>query len=213
MKIPSSVNDESALLSGDILATGWHCATKAQIKPDGIYVVIGCGPVGLMSILAARALGARNLYAIDPIEERRKQAEKWGAASIDPTKVDPQEIILKASKGRGADAALEAVGSNVTLTLAVNLLRPGGILSSVGVHTAKEFPFSPIMAYDKNLEMHIGRCPARYYMPSLLAWLESAELDFSSFFTHRMKLSEAAEAYRIFNTKSQGCIKALLIPD
>src|SRR3954470_12158436 len=56
MTVPEGVTIEEGLLLGDILSTGYFCAQQAEVKPNGTYAVIGCGPVGLMTILGAREL-------------------------------------------------------------------------------------------------------------------------------------------------------------
>lgn len=82
----SSISNEEALLLGDILSTGWFCAENAGIGvslPKGaLVVVIGCGPVGLMSIIAAKYLDPDlNLYALDSVPERLNMASKYGSNS------------------------------------------------------------------------------------------------------------------------------------
>src|SRR6185436_8412011 len=161
--LSNDLSEEKGLLLGDIFSTGYFCADNAGISPSGTYIVIGCGPVGLMTVVAAKHLGAHNLYAIDYSNERLQMAKEFGAIPLDPSSTDVKATILNATNGRGADAVMEVVGSNEALRLAMDLLRPGGTISSVGVHTAKNFYFSPIEAYDKNLVYKIGRCPAHFY--------------------------------------------------
>lgn len=212
VKFDASIPLEIALLTGDIRATGYHCATQANIQPNGIYAVVGCGPVGLMCIIAAFELGAEQVFAIDTLAERLHLAKHYGAMPINATQTDAVATIKDATQGRGADGVLEAVGSGQAMQLAYNLLRPGGTLSSVGVHTAEQFSFSPIAAYDKNITLRMGRAPARYYMQHLLNNVTRTLFDPSLIITHRLALSDGSAAYQLFDTKQQGCIKAVLIP-
>ena len=163
--MPESVFPEEALLLGDVLSTGYFCARNADVRPDGVYVIVGCGPVGLMGIVGARELGAERIFAIDSVPERLKLAESFGARAVDFTTEDPSERLLEATDGRGADAVLELVGSPAAGRAAYELVRPGGIVSVVGVHTDPAFPFTPAEAYDKNLTYRVGRCPARQIAP------------------------------------------------
>ena len=64
--LSNDLSNEKGLLLGDVFSTGYFCADNAGINNRGTYVVIGCGPVGLMTIIAAKHLGAENLFAIDP---------------------------------------------------------------------------------------------------------------------------------------------------
>jgi threonine dehydrogenase-like Zn-dependent dehydrogenase len=211
-KIPDDLDSGEALLLGDVLPTGYHCATMAGVSSCGTYVVIGCGPVGLMAVLAARELGAGRLYAVDSIAERLSRAARFGATVIDARRDDPNEIVREATGGRGADAVLEAVGSPEAGRLAFELIRPGGTISTVGVHHEAGFPFSPGQAYDKNLTYRTGRCPARSLMETLVPLVRRRRADLAGIFTHRVPLSRGPEAYEIFDRKQDGCIKVALTP-
>ncbi|HSU27973.1 MAG TPA: alcohol dehydrogenase family protein [Chitinophagaceae bacterium] len=210
--LSNDLNYEKGLLLGDIFSTGYYCAENAAIDPAGVYVVIGCGPVGLMTILSAKSMGAAHLFAIDQVPSRLQKAVDFGAIAIDPGKENSKEIIFQHSNGRGADGVMEVVGSSLAMRLAIDLVRPGGIISSVGVHTATQFPFSPIEAYDKNLTFTIGRCPAKYYAERLIKDELIQQLPVEDIITHRFPLSEGKHAYEVFDKKLDNCIKALLVP-
>ena len=123
-----------------------------------------------------------------------------------------QEIIYEATDGAGADVILEAVGNPSASRLALELVRPGGTISAVGVHTTPEFAFSPVEAYDKNLTYKIGRCPARHYMDLVLPLLTETKIDPASIVSHRLALAEGVHAYDIFANRREGCTKVLLAP-
>lgn len=206
------LSEEKGLLLGDIFSTGYFCADKAEINDKGIYVVIGCGPVGLMTIVAAKHLGAENLFAIDLSDERLLMAKELGAIPLNSSIIDVRAAILNATNGRGADAVMEVVGSADALRLAIDLLRPGGTISSVGVHTATNFSFSPGEAYDKNLIYKIGRCPAHYYAEKLLREGVIQQYPVEKIITHHYDLDKGASAYEVFDKKLDNCIKAVLHP-
>jgi len=210
LKIPETILAEEALLMGDVLSTGYFCADMADIKPDGIYAVIGCGPVGLMAIIGARELGAEKIFAIDAVPERLALAEKFGALAVDYQKQNVNEIIHEVTEGRGADGVLEVVGSPSAAKMAIQLVRSGGIISVVGVHNEEHFAFSPNDAYDKNLTYKVGRCPARYYMEKLIPLVQKKKYDLTSIFSHRLPLAEGPRGYKIFAEKLEGCTKVVL---
>ena len=212
MKLPEGVSIEEGVLAGDIISTGFYSAKQAQMKPDGVYAVIGCGPVGLMAILGARAYGAEKIYAVDRETARLKMAEKFGAIPINTSVTDAEGIVQNASEGRGADAVLEAIGSEFSLQLSYQLLRPGGIISSVGVCNNKSLPFSPVQAYNKNITYVTGRCPARAMMPEILKLIREKKFAFTDIITHRMSLNEGADGYRLFAAKGDNCLKVILTP-
>jgi len=209
MKIPEGVTLEEGLFLGDILSTGFFCAKQAEIKPQNIYVVVGCGPVGLMAILGAREYGAERVYAIDTIPERLDMARKFGAIAINANQ-NPIETIKAITDGRGADGVLEAVGNSATNKLAYDLVRPGGIISAVGVCTDEYLSFSPTQAYDKNLTYKVGRCPARFMMNELVPLVQSKKYDFTSIISHRLSLHEGVTGYDIFANKKDNCLKVVL---
>src|SRR6187455_3547131 len=212
VSLSNDLSEEKGLLLGDIFSTGYFCAENADVNEKGTYVVIGCGPVGLMTIVAAKHLGAENLFAIDLSDERLQMAKKFGAMPINPLVTDARSTIWSATNDRGADAVMEVVGSPDALRLAMDLLRPGGTISSVGVHTAKNFSFSPGEAYDKNLVYKIGRCPAHYYAEKLLRTQVIQRYPVEKIITHHFTLNNGARAYDVFDKKLDNCIKAVLHP-
>jgi 2-desacetyl-2-hydroxyethyl bacteriochlorophyllide A dehydrogenase len=212
LSIPEGVSDDEALLLGDVASTGYYCASRADIRPEGVYVVLGCGPVGLMAVVAAIELGAATVFAVDSVPERLTLARGFGAQTIDLAAGDPAQQVREATDGRGADAVLEAVGSPEATRLGVDLLRAGGTLSVVGVHHEERLSFSPVVAYDKNLTYRIGRCPARSVMEELIPVVRRKRFDLASIISHRLPLDRGVEAYEMFANKTHGCTKVVLRP-
>ena len=208
--LPDGLHHEDGLLLGDIFATGFFCVDMAAISPAGVYVVIGCGPVGIMAVIAARELGAEKLYAVDSIAERLTLAESCGAQPLDFSREDIKTVVEDVTEGRGADAVLEVVGSSAAQRLAMELIRPGGTIATVGVHTVSDFAFSPVEAYDKNLTFKIGRCPARHYLNRLVPLILKQDLGIRRVISHRLPLREGPRGYEIFDKKLENCTKAIL---
>ncbi len=209
---PDDLPAEAAILLGDVLATGVYCADRAEAGPGKTAVVVGCGPVGLMAVLAARERGASLVLAVDSVRERLDLAARLGATPLDLASADVASLVGGATGGRGADCVLEAVGSPASARLAFEIARPGGTISSVGVHVERAFPFTPGEAYDKNITYRAGRCPARALMPPLVALARRRASDLASLFTHRYPLDGAPDAYATFAARRDGCVKALLVP-
>jgi threonine dehydrogenase-like Zn-dependent dehydrogenase len=210
--LSNDLTEEQGLLLGDIFSTGYFCAENAGVNKKGTYVVVGCGPVGLMTIVAAIHLGAEKLFAIDLSDTRLQAAREFGAIPVNSLKTDAKTSILNSTNGRGADAVMEVVGSAAALRLAIDLVRAGGTISSVGVHTAKNFSFSPAEAYDKNLVYKIGRCPAHYYAEKLLKEEVIQQYPVEKIITHHFGLGNGERAYEVFDKKLDNCIKAVLHP-
>ena len=209
--LSNDLKEEKGLLLGDVFSTGYFCAENVSIKPKGVYVVIGCGPVGLMTVVAAKHLGAEFLFAIDNLPERLKKAAEFGAIPLNPSGNNIKDEVFASTNGRGADGVMEAVGSPEALRLAMDILRPGGTISSVGVHTSKNFSFSPVEAYDKNLTYKNGRCPAHFYAEKLLREEVVQQYAIEEIITHRYALADGAKAYEVFDKKEDNCIKPILL--
>jgi threonine dehydrogenase-like Zn-dependent dehydrogenase len=212
MKIPEGITTDEALMMGDILSTGFYCAKQANIKRNETHVVIGCGPVGLMAVIGAKHYGSDRLFAVDTVSERLAMAKKFGAITIDASKEDAIEKIREVTDGRGADAVMEAVGSSGAGKLAYDLLRPGGVISVVGVCNDQHLSFSPVEAYNKNITYRVGRCPARAMMDELTPFVQNKNSDLTSIITHRMKLKDGVHGYDIFANKKDHCLKVVLEP-
>lgn len=212
VRVPEGVSDDGALLLGDVLATGYYGARQAGVEPGATCAVIGCGPVGLMAVVGALELGAARVFAIDLLPERRALAARFGAEPIDPTTEAAPDIVRQATDGRGADALIEAAGGPAAARLALDLVRPGGTISTVAVHTESRLAFSPVEAYDKNLTYRVGRCPARALIDGLIPLVLSGKYELSAVISHRLPLAEGSEGYALFDQRRDGCTKVVLVP-
>ncbi len=125
---------------------------------------------------------------------------------------DPLALVRERSEGRGADAAIEAVGSPEATRLAADLLRLGGSLAALGVHTEAHLALSPGEIYDRNLRYAAGRCPARHYLPGSLELAARDAALIGTMISHRLPLAEGVQAYRRFAAHEPGWNKVVLIP-
>jgi threonine dehydrogenase-like Zn-dependent dehydrogenase len=211
LPVPDDLDPEVALLLGDVLSTGAYCAERAEVGPDDVVAVLGCGPVGVMSLVGARERGVTDLYAVDAVPERLELAARFGAVPL-PLADDPVAAVRRVTGGRGADAVLEAVGSPAAGRLAFDMVRPGGVISTAGVHTEPHMAFSPVEAYDKNVTYRSGRCPARAMMERLLPLARAGRYPVTDIVSHRLPLADGVAAYRMFAAREDGCTKVILVP-
>lgn len=145
MKAPAGIDDKSLVLMADIFPTGYFGAASAfkLLTPEQIskatVVVIGCGPVGLCSVVAAASFGPKRLFAVDSVDSRLELARGLGAEPLNflTDKQGMEERIMMATDGRGADVVIEVVGLSAALRTGFDLLRPFGIMSSLGVHNGE----------------------------------------------------------------------------
>jgi threonine dehydrogenase-like Zn-dependent dehydrogenase len=229
LPLPDPISDEIGLLLGDILSTGYFCAENAEINHStDVVAVVGCGPVGLLAVAAARYLGAKTVIALDAIPDRLAVAQKiYHALPINiSTTADVVKEVQNLTQGRGADCVLELVGLPAAFKLACDLVRPGGIVSVAGCHAEAVAPMQ--LVYNKNLTIKSGRCSARYFMDKLLPLLllqakgcssesgngnesgENSFIDLTPIITHRLPLNP--EAYTVFDSKKDGVIKVVMNP-
>jgi threonine dehydrogenase-like Zn-dependent dehydrogenase len=212
VSVPEGLDDGVALLAGDILSTAMFGSDLADVGEGDVVVVVGCGPVGLLAVRTAFAAGARAVVALDNVPSRLEAAEHFGAVAVLVHSGAVRDRVGELTQGRGADASIEAVGSAEATRLAADLLRPGGRIAALGVHTEPHLALAPGELYDRNLRYAAGRCPARRYMPAALELaLHDAEL-IGSLVTHRLPLEEGVDAYRRFAAREPGWNKVVLLP-
>lgn len=144
-KAPETISDRALLLMADIFPTGYFGVKNAiELSPtvditQSTIVVVGCGPVGLCAIACASGLQPRHLFAVDGVESRLKIAQDLGATPLNFA-TDPEGMrqhVMTATDGRGADMIVEVVGLSPALRTAFDLVRPFGVISSIGVHNAE----------------------------------------------------------------------------
>lgn len=211
LRIPDGVSNEQAVLLTDILPTGYYGARNAEIRPGQTVAVIGLGPVGQCALDCALLFGAARVFAIDRVPERLATARAKGAIPIDGA-ADPLGQIHAATRGQGVDAVIEAVGADETLALALALVRVAGVVSVIGVSANFAFPFNMLAALMKDLTFRIGICPVQEQWDDLVPLLQSGRLRPESVFTHRLPLSQGADAYALFDSRRDGVMKILLDP-
>ncbi len=210
--IPESVGIEQAVLLTDILPTGFLGARRADIEPGSTVAVIGLGPVGICALRSALLYSPARILAIDPVAHRRAHAERIGVETIDPTDGGAMAHVLEATGGRGADAVIEAVGHDETITDAIMCVKNGGTVSVVGVSTNLAHPFPMAIAMFKGITFRICVADIPATWDNLIPLIENGRLHPEDVFTHHMGLSEAAAAYRIFDGREDGVMKILLDP-
>ncbi|OAA71929.1 Alcohol dehydrogenase superfamily, zinc-type [Akanthomyces lecanii RCEF 1005] len=206
IKAPASISDQALVLMADIFPTGYYGVKSAvELRPkvdisQSIFVVIGCGPVGICAIISALHLKPKQVFAVDNVDSRLQMAKSLGAVPLNFSDgiEKMQEQVGGATDGRGADFVVEVVGLSPALKTAFDLVRPFGAMSSIGVHNA-EIPWSGADGYAKNVRFQMGRCPVRSIFPEALALLEQKQKDVEFMFDNIMPMSEAVNGYDMFD--------------
>jgi len=202
VKVETDLPAEQLALIGCGVTTGVGAALfTAKIKPGATVAVIGCGGVGQSVIQGARIAGGSRIFAIDPVEMKRKTAEQQGATDlIDPAKGDPIQQVKDLTSGRGADYAFEVIGLPETILQAFNTARRGGTVVVVGMPAITDQVTFPAMQlfYDekKLLGCLYGSAQVRRDFPKLVSLVETGRLDINSMVSRRIKLDEVNDAFR-----------------
>lgn len=212
LKVPDGIGVEEAVLLTDILPTGYLGALRADITPGDTVVVVGMGPVGVMALQCAQLFGPARILALDVDQERLARAEALGAEPIEASEGGGVPAVYEATKGRGAEAVIEAVGLNDTVLNAVNCAAPGGTVSVIGANLSPDLPFPMGLAFLKALTVRATMASIPSTWEALVPLVQSGRLRPYGVFTHRLGLSEAPDAYRIFDRHEDGVLKVLLDP-
>jgi alcohol dehydrogenase len=212
-RIPDDVTDEQAVLLADIASTGFSGAESGGVRLGDSVAVFAQGPIGLCATLGARLRGAALIVGIDPIAARCEMAHRFGASlTLDPRTDDVVARLKDLTEGRGVDVAIEALGHQETFEAALRSIRPGGVLSSLGVYSGKLVaPYEAIYAGLADQRIVTTLCPGgRDRMRRLMAMVAGQRMDLTPLVTHRFSLDDIREAYDLFSRQGDGVMKVAL---
>jgi threonine dehydrogenase-like Zn-dependent dehydrogenase len=237
IKVPPQLSDEQVLFISDIFPTGYMAAENCNIQPGDTIAIWGCGPVGQFAIQSAWMLGAGRVIAIDREPERLRMAVDNGKAeTINYEEKDVFETLREMTGGHGPDACIDAVGLEAhgtsldyyydkaktaafmatdritALRQAIMACRKGGTVSIPGVYGGflDKLPFGA--AFHKGLTLKMGQTHMMRYMGPLMDRVAKGEIDPSFVITHRLRLDDAPNAYKMFRAKRDDCIKVVMKP-
>jgi alcohol dehydrogenase len=213
--VPDQLTDEQVLMCPDIMSTGFGGAENGRIKIGDTVAVFAQGPIGLCATLGVKLRGATLIIAVDGLPERLDMARRLGAdVTIDFREADPVAEIMRLTDGRGVDVAIEALGRQTTFESCLRVLKPGGVLSSLGVYSGKlEVPLDAFAAGLGDHKIVTTLCPGgKERMRRLIGAVASGRADLRPLVTHRFKLDEIEEAYELFANQRDGVLKVAITP-
>jgi threonine dehydrogenase-like Zn-dependent dehydrogenase len=231
--VPEGPPDKRFLFLSDVLPTAWQAVRYADPPPGGTVAVWGLGPIGQMSARMALLGGAR-VIGVDPVPERLEMAARHGVETLDPGGVDdPAAALRELTGGHGADAVIDAVGMEASgsrvdsllqasklqvdrahaLRQCMKAVRRGGTLSLSGVYGGPIHMFPLGDLFDMQVQLRMGQANVLRWVPDLLPLLTDEDpLGTGDLVTHELPLAAAPDAYRMFQAKSDGCVKVVLDP-
>jgi alcohol dehydrogenase len=213
--VPDELTDEQVLMCPDIMSTGFSGAQRGHIQIGDTVAVFAQGPIGLCATVGAKLMGATTIIGVETVPARAAVARRLGADHIvDFRKEDPVAAILNLTQGRGVDVAIEALGTQKTFAAALQVLRPGGTLSSLGVYS--QDLTIPLGAFAAGLGDHTivtTLCPGgKERMRRLMDVIASSRANLECLVTHRFKLDEIEAAYELFANQRDGVLKVAITP-
>ncbi|GHJ54839.1 IMP dehydrogenase [Nonomuraea sp. TT08I-71] len=208
VKLPAEAAGDERLLTAllalsDVLATGHHAALAARVRPGATVAVVGDGAVGLCGVLAAKRLGAEQIIALGRHTARTDIARSFGATDVVAERGEAAiAAVRELTKGHGAHAVLEAVGTEDSMRTAVSIARDGGAVGYVGVPHGGSAGVDIGQMFNRNVALAGGVAPARAYIPELLADVLAGTIDPSPVFDRSVTLDGVPDGYRAMDERT-----------
>ncbi|MCE3201214.1 zinc-dependent alcohol dehydrogenase [Paenibacillus sonchi] len=229
----AEMEDEQLMFLSDIVPTAWWGVENAGVKPGDTVIVLGCGPVGLLTQKFAWIRGASRVIAVDHVPYRLQHAKLANNVEIfnfETTK-DIKTHLKEITRG-GADVVIDCVGLDAKKTvvekvettlmlqggslgafrIATEVVRKFGTIQLVGVYGLNYNMFPLGQLFERNITLKMGQAPVIHYMPALYQMIKDQVFDPTDIITHRLPLSRAEHGYKIFDDKEEDCIKVVLKP-
>lgn len=210
------VEEDSALIPSlltlsDVYGTGHHAAVKARVDRDTTVTVIGDGAVGLMAVLSARQLGAQRIILMGRHKQRTDLGREFGATEVVAERgAEGIAAVRELTGGDGTHVVIEAVGHMPAYEQAIGVVRPGGVISRVGVPQYSNAPVGFGTLFGPNITLTGGPAPARAYIDTLLPGVLDGTVEPGKVFDREIGLDEVADGYRAMDDRE--ALKVLLRP-
>jgi L-iditol 2-dehydrogenase len=205
--LPPGISFSEAALM-EPLQAAVHGVELGRLAEGTNVAVIGAGIIGLFVLQAARASGANNLYAADPIPENRELAEKYGAAAVAPFAADLLELLPDSS--RQPRVVFECSGHPVALHQSMDLCRPAGLVVIIGVPHPDVVNFDTRAPRRKELNFVFSRRYRKEDLKSAVALVAEGKIDLGGIPVETFSLDEAPEAMRRANERTPGVLRTIL---
>jgi threonine dehydrogenase-like Zn-dependent dehydrogenase len=206
-EIPPDDLIPSLLATSDVLGTGWYAADAARVQEGSTVAVVGDGAVGLMGVLAAKQMGAARIIAMSRHKTRQDLALECGATDIVSERGEAGVAGIKElTGGVGADSVLECVGTQESMTQALQCARPGAMIGYVGVPHGVTFDGQQLFISQRGLMG--GPAPVRRFLPYLMELVLERRINPGKVFDLALPLADVAEGYKAMDERR--AIKVLL---
>ena len=209
LSIPGGMSCGEAALA-EPLAVAIHSLRLAQIGPGETVVVIGAGPIGLLTIAALRATQAGRIWAVDPLPHRRELARGIGADVV----LEPGEAVSEILRGtgqRGVDCAIDCAAGAETTSQAAQITRNAGRVALTGIHTSAYVQVDASTMRRKELTLFNVR-RSNHETEEALELLAAHAAWFAPLLTHTREIDRIDEAFAIASQYRDGVGKMIVTP-
>ena len=234
--IPEDIDDDNAALCTDAYPTGYQAAEMAPIKRGDTVVVFGAGPVGLFAARCAWFFGAGRVMIVDEQDYRLEFARRFAQCeTLNFREVDdPVQHLKRETDWLGWDAAIDAVGceargsalqratgirpfkfqggSAVALYWAIDAVRKGGVVSIIGAYGPVPNLVKIGDAMNKGLTIRANQASVKRNLERCIEHIQAGHINPKEVITHRFPLEDIDDAYHLFSSKLDACIKPMIIP-
>jgi threonine dehydrogenase-like Zn-dependent dehydrogenase len=210
--LPPEIAPEAALMTVDMMSTGFHAVELAEVRYGETVVIVGIGPVGLMAVAGAQLKGAGRIIVVGTRLNCVKIAKEYGATDVVSYKDGDIVEQIKNLAGGTVDKVIIAGGNAKTLTQALSLVKPTGIVSSVNYYDASDTFTIPALAWGlgmANIDIRGGFCPGgAVRIEKLLNIIRYKRVDPTKLITHHFDGFEKIEdAFLLMDEKPADLIK------
>jgi len=200
----------SLLTLSDVYGTGWHAAVRGGVRPGSTVTVIGDGAVGLLAVLSAKQLGAERIVLMGRHRQRTDLGRDFGATDVVAERGADGIEQVRDLTGGGSPVVLEAVGHLPAYEQAVGVVRPGGVISRVGVPQYDEAPVGFDGLFGSNVTLTGGPAPVRSYIERLLPAVLDGSVAPGRVFDRMVGLDDTPDAYAAMDARQ--ALKVMVRP-
>ena len=212
--VPGEVDEAllpSLLTLSDVYLTGYHAAHMGKVDARTTVTVIGDGAVGLSAVPASRHMGAERIILMGRHQSRTDLGREFGATEVVAERgAEGVAKVMELTGGQGSHVVLEAVGHLPAYEQAYGIVRPGGVISRVGVPQYEAAPIGFGSLFGKNATLTGGPAPVRAYIEAALPDVLEGRIEPGKVFDRSVALSDVAEGYRLMDSRE--ALKVLVTP-
>ncbi|ADI15993.1 NAD(P)-dependent alcohol dehydrogenase [Truepera radiovictrix] len=207
-KLPDALSLDAAALI-EPLSVGIHACRRGGLTAGQSVFIAGAGPIGLTSLVAARAAGATEVVISDVRPHRLEVARKMGASHTFDAREDALAHVMEVTSGRGVDLAIECAGAEAALVSCLKAAKRGGTVVVVGLGDAADYTLPMVELAVKELDVK-GIFRYVYTYPAAINLLASGRADVEAMITHRFPLDDLLTAFAYAEEGTDGAVKVMV---